>query len=346
MKKITIGVIGAGRIGKLHVENIKKYFPQIYIKSISDPKLDMQWAESQNIPNKLHETDSIFTDSDINAVLICSPAPLHVPQIIAAARAGKHVFCEKPIATDVESIMQALHEVEKANIIFQVGFNRRFDPNFAKIKHLLQENHIGQPHLIRITSRDPEIPPVDYLKTSSGMFLDMTIHDFDMARFLMNSEIIEVYATGAALIDPTLKEYNDIDTAIINLKFANGCLGVIDNSRQATYGYDQRVEVFGSLGAVHTENNKPTNTIISTQHGVVAEKPLRFFLERYKESYINEMQEFYDSIIQQKTPSVSGRDGLLSIVVALAARDSMQLNKPIKINYAKWNKANEDAVAI
>ena len=253
-----------------------------------------------------------------------------------AARAGKHIFCEKPIATDVAQIEDALREVQKANVKLQVGFNRRFDPNFSKIKVVLKNNDIGNPHLLRITSRDPEAPSAEYLKTSSGMFLDMTIHDFDMARFLMGSEIDEVYANGNVLIDPVFKQYNDIDTAIVNLKFSNGSLGVIDNSRQAAYGYDQRVEVFGSHGAIHADNNKPTNTTMSTKHGVFTDKPLHFFLERYKESYIAELQSFYHCIIHDEAPLVTGKDGLLSVVVGLAAQQSMQENRPVKINYEKW----------
>lgn len=339
MQTIILGVIGAGRIGKLHVENIKKYFPYLHIKSIADPNIDKAWATSQGVKHIYTDAQDIFTDNEINACIICSPAPQHVPQIIAAARSGKHIFCEKPIATDIASIQEALAEVAKAKVILQVGFNRRFDPNFAKIKQVMQEKQIGAPHLLRITSRDPELPSVEYIKSSSGMFLDMSIHDFDMARFLMDSEITEVFATGAVLINPELKKYNDIDTAIINLKFANGCLGVIDNSRQAVYGYDQRVEVFGSHGAIHADNNRPNNTVLSTTHGIMTEKPLHFFLERYKESYINEMHEFYNSMTQQKTPSVSGKDGLHSTLVALAAQQSLKENKPIKIDYTHWNNA-------
>ncbi len=338
MKKIILGVIGAGRIGKLHVDNIQRYFPQFKIKSIADPELDEQWAKDKDIPVLLRDPDQLMNDSEIQAVIICSPAALHVPQIIACARNGKDIFCEKPISSDVEQIKMALQEVKKADVKLQIGFNRRFDPNFAKIKQMVKNKDIGTPHLLRITSRDPEIPPRSYIHASSGMFLDMTIHDFDMARFLLDCEIDEIYASGNVLIDPIFKTINDLDTAIVNLKFTNGALGVIDNSRQAVYGYDQRVEVFGNNGAVHAENNRQTNTVLSNQNGIVSEKPLYFFLERYKESYIAEIQAFCDSIAHNKPIAVTGKDGLMSVVIGIAANQSHRENRPVKINHEQWSE--------
>lgn len=337
MKKITIGIIGAGRIGKLHAENILHHLPYMHLKCIADPQIDEAWASKKSIPHISRDADDIIHDKDIEAVLICSPSSLHVAQIIACAQAGKHIFCEKPIATDVAEIESALEAVQKAGVKLQIGFNRRFDPNFAKIKSMLHNNDIGMPHLLRITSRDPEVPKAQFLQSSGGMFLDMTIHDFDMARFLIGSEIKEVYATGSVLIDPIFAEHNDIDTAIINLKFSNDTLGVIDNSRQAVYGYDQRIEVFGSQGAAYADNNKPTNTTLSTKSGIMSDKPLYFFLERYKESFISELQAFYTSVVNDKPPMVSGKDGLLSVVIGLAAHQSMRENRPVKIDYERWS---------
>jgi len=337
MNKITIGVIGAGRIGKLHTGNIVKHLPQFYIKTIADPQIDEAWATSKGIPNITRDVNAIFQDEQIQAVVICSPSPQHAPQIIEAARAGKHIFCEKPISTDIDLIKTALQEVKKTGVKLQIGFNRRFDPNFAKIKTMLQENNIGTPHLLRITSRDPKIPPTEFLKTSGGMFIDMTIHDFDMARFLMNSEIDEIYASANVLINPVFQECDDIDTAVINLKFANGTLGVIDNSRQAVYGYDQRVEVFGSHGAVHADNNKPTNTTLSTNDGIISEKPLYYFLERYEESFVAELAAFYHCMANNTEPAVTGEDGLRSVIVSMAAEQSRRENRPVKIDYEKWS---------
>lgn len=336
MKKITVGVIGAGRIGKLHTGHVLKHLPELYLKTIADPQIDEAWARSQSIPNIARDFNSILDDEEIEAVLICSPSPWHAPQIIAAAQAGKHIFCEKPISTDINEIKNALRAVKQAGVKLQIGFNRRFDPNFARIKEMVDNNQIGTPQLVRITSRDPKIPPTEFLKTSGGMFIDMTIHDFDMARFLMNSEIEEIYASANVLVDPVFKEYDDIDTAVINLKFANGSLGVIDNSRQAVYGYDQRVEVFGSQGAVQADNNRPTNTILSTIDGVMTDKPLYYFLERYEASFVGELKAFYDCIINDKEPIVSGDDGLKSVIVSMAAEQSRKDNCPIKIDYQRW----------
>lgn len=345
MNRITIGVIGNGRIGKLHAANVIKHLPQFHIKTISDPQIDEAWAQSKSISVISRDANDVFQDDEISAVLICSPSPLHAEHMIAAARAGKHIFCEKPIATDINEIVQALREVDKAGVKLQVGFNRRFDPNFARIKQHIQEHHIGTPQLLRITSRDPQIPPAEFLKTSGGMFIDMTIHDFDMARFLMGSDIVEVYASASVLIDPIFKSCDDIDTAIINLKFANGTLGVIDNSRQAVYGYDQRIEVFGSDGAIQAENNRPTNTTLSTRAGIMTEKPLYYFLERYEESFVNELRGFYDAIINNQPTPVTGEDGLRSVIISHAADLSRRENRPVKIDYSKWSIHHDVSMA-
>lgn len=337
MNKTIIGIIGAGRIGKLHASNIIKHIPQFHIKAIADPYIDEAWAKSQSIPYLFRDANEIFLDPEITAVLVCSPSASHANHITSAAQSGKHIFCEKPISTDIKQIQNALREVNAAGVKLQVGFNRRFDPNFARVKKLLSDDNIGTPQLLRITSRDPKIPSAEYLKGSGGMFIDMTIHDFDMARFLMNSEIEEIYASANALIHPSVSECNDIDTAIINLKFANGSLGVIDNSRQAAYGYDQRIEVFGSLGAVHADNNKPTNTTLSTCDGIISEKPLYFFLERYEASFVAELVSFYQCITSNQLPAVTGEDGLRSVIISMAAEQSRRENRPIKINYNQGN---------
>lgn len=333
MRSVNIGIIGAGRIGKLHTAHVLKHLPQFKIKTIADPALDQAWFKTTGLNNSVSDPNDIFKDDDIEAVFICSPAPFHVAQIIAAAEAGKHIFCEKPISLEIEPTKLAIRAVKRANVKLQVGFNRRFDPNFSKVKKLIDDKSIGNPQMLRITSRDPKIPPIDFLKLSGGMFGDMTIHDFDMARFLMQSEIDEVYASANVLINPVFNEYDDIDTAIINLKFKNGTLGVIDNSRQAVYGYDQRIEVFGSHGSVQAENNKPTNTIVSTEQGVMTDKPLYYFLERYESSFVAELENFYDCIVSDKEPCVTGLDGLYSTLIGIAAEQSRRENKPIKINY-------------
>ena len=338
---IGVAIIGAGRIGKLHAENIIRYIPQISLKTISDISLDTSWVNTlypdglKTLPIAATGDDvqCIFNDPAIDAVLICSPALSHLPFIIQAAVAGKHIFCEKPIALDIAAIQQALAAVEQAQVILQVGFNRRFDPNFAKVRRVVQAGGIGEPHIIHITSRDPEPPPHDYIASSGGIFLDMSIHDFDMARFLSGSEITEVYATGSALIDPTLAQLGDVDTAVIQLTFANGALGVIDNSRQAVYGYDQRVEVFGSQGKIEAQNVSATQTELSTADAVTRDLPLHFFLERYQASYLAELRSFCHAIRHKQAAAVDGRDGLIAVIIGHAAKQSCHSHQPIRIDY-------------
>lgn len=333
MKKIILGVIGAGRIGKLHTENILHNISYVEIKTISDLYADKikDWAYGLGIKNVCADYKEILNDPEIDAVMICSSTDTHSQITIEAARAGKHIFCEKPIDYDLDRIHAALNEVKKAGVKFQVGFNRRFDHNFKKVRDLVQEGKIGEPHIIKITSRDPEPPPVEYVKVSGGIFLDMAIHDFDMARYLSGSEVTEVYTAGAVLVDPAIGEAGDVDTAVITLKFANGAIGVIDNSRKAAYGYDQRVEVFGSKGCVVVSNDTPNSTVLSTAEGVFSEKPKYFFLERYKDSFIDELKEFFNCIINDKQPSVSGIDGLKPVLIGLAAKESQKTGKPVLV---------------
>ncbi|MBZ4644512.1 MAG: iolG, partial [Clostridia bacterium] len=255
-KKIKVGVIGAGRIGKIHAQSVTYHIPEAEVKTIADVYADKikDWAHSLGIENVTNDYHDILNDPEIDAVLICSSTDTHSQITIEAAKAGKHIFCEKPIDYDLDRIHAALKAVEEAGVKFQVGFNRRFDHNFKQVRELIKAGKIGEPHIIKITSRDPEPPPVEYVKVSGGIFLDMTIHDFDMARYLSGSEVEEVYAQGAVLVDPAIGEAGDVDTAVITLKFKNGAIGIIDNSRKAVYGYDQRVEVFGSKGCVTVSN--------------------------------------------------------------------------------------------
>jgi myo-inositol 2-dehydrogenase/D-chiro-inositol 1-dehydrogenase len=273
----------------------------------------------------------LLDDPEIDAILIGSPSAEHAPQMIECAEAGKHIFCEKPIALDPEIIRNALAEVDKSGVKLQVGFNRRFDPNFSAVQHQVASGALGDPHIIRITSRDPAPPPAEYVAGSGGMFLDMTIHDFDMARFLSSSEVTEVHAYGAVLVDPEIGKAGDIDTAVISLKFANGALGIIENSRKAVYGYDQRVEVFGAKGTAMADNNTPTSMIVLNESGTIRDKPLYFFLERYKTAFVAEMQSFVDAIREDKPTLVSGKDGLVPVLIAMAAKESLKTGKPVQV---------------
>ncbi|MEI3612893.1 inositol 2-dehydrogenase [Pseudogracilibacillus sp. SO30301A] len=333
MKNTTIGIIGAGRIGRLHAENII-HFSNVRLKSISDIFIDdvIDWAKEIRIEQVVTNYEYIIKDEEIDAVFVCSPTNTHAEIIIEAAKNGKHIFCEKPISFSIDETKEVLNAVEKAGVKFQVGFNRRFDRNFLRIHESVKKGVIGNPHVIKITSRDPEPPPVEYIRGSGGLFFDMAIHDFDMARYLANSEVVEVFAVGANLVDPAIGEVGDIDTAITTLTFENGAIGVIDNSRKAVYGYDQRVEVFGDKGNLTCENDRPTTVELSTSDGVHKDKLKHFFLERYKDAYITETQAFIDSI-QNGTPLLcDGNDGLRAEIIAKAAKQSYQKGRPIKIN--------------
>ena len=331
MKPVTFGIIGAGRIGKLHADNLLSCVDGACLKAITDPFLDEDWAASRNIPLTGKDHRILLDDPEIDAILIGSPSAEHAPQMIECAEAGKHIFCEKPIALDPEIIRNALAEVDKSGVKLQVGFNRRFDPNFSAVQHQVASGALGDPHIIRITSRDPAPPPAEYVAGSGGMFLDMTIHDFDMARFLSGSEVNEVHAYGAVLVDPEIGKAGDIDTAVISLKFANGALGIIENSRKAVYGYDQRVEVFGAKGTAMADNNTPTSMIVLNESGTIRDKPLYFFLERYKTAFVTEMQSFVDAIREDKPTLVSGKDGLVPVLIAMAAKESLKTGKPVQV---------------
>ncbi|TDL73620.1 inositol 2-dehydrogenase [Rhodococcus qingshengii] len=339
---LTVGIIGVGRIGKIHVDNLKR-IPQVRVKSVSDVAIGHleEWAKEKQIEILTTNYQDILNDPEINAVFICSPTTTHANLIKESASAGKHIFCEKPVSFSVEETEEALEAVEQAGVKLQVGFNRRFDSNFRKIRELVQAGEIGTPHILRITSRDPQPPGIDYIKTSGGLFMDMAIHDFDMARYIMGSEVVEVYANGAVLVDPAIGEAGDIDTAVISLKFANGALGVIDNSRRAAYGYDQRLEIFGDKGAAQSDNNRANTVEVSTAQHVSKEKPLYFFLERYTQAYIDEVNEFVTAIVENKEVICSGRDGLQAERIAKAARKSLEIGGPVQLQ-----PADQSAVSI
>jgi myo-inositol 2-dehydrogenase / D-chiro-inositol 1-dehydrogenase len=331
---LNIGIIGAGRIGKLHAENLVNRVAGARVLAIADvvPEAAKDTAAKLNIPLATADYREILAHPDIQAVAICSATNTHSQIIIEAAQNGKHIFCEKPIDYDLNRIDAALQAVDKAGVALQIGFNRRFDPNFNRVHDLVRSGAVGDPHVLRITSRDPAPPPIAYVKVSGGLFLDMAIHDFDMARFLIGSPVTEVYAVGAVLVDHAIGEAGDVDTAIITLRFENGAVGVIDNSRQAVYGYDQRVEVFGSKGAASAENNTPSRTTLSDTSGVHTPLPLHFFLERYNDSYIIEMQAFVSAVEKGQPTPVTGLDGRAPVVIGLAATLSLQKNRPVKIS--------------
>jgi myo-inositol 2-dehydrogenase/D-chiro-inositol 1-dehydrogenase len=336
LKKVIIGVIGAGRIGRLHAENLKT-FNNVVVKGISDILVTdtLNWAREIGIDMVTNDYHQILADREIDAVLICSPTDTHPQILLEAAKAGKHIFCEKPVSFSLTESKQALQKVVELGVKLQVGFNRRFDHNFQRVRSMIEANEIGEPHLIKITSRDPQPPSNEYIAHSGGIFLDMSIHDFDMARFLVGSEVVEVYVQGATLIDPVFSKYDDIDTAIISLKFASGALGIIDNSRKAVYGYDQRVEILGSKGCVRIENDYPNTAQLLTSTGVYQDKPKFFFLERYQEAYREELRQFISAILNSQAVPVDGSDAFQAEVIAHAAKRSLHEGKPISMSATK-----------
>lgn len=331
--KIKVGVIGAGRIGKIHASNIIKNFADVEVKAVADINADAlrDWAAELGIQHVYADYKKVIEDQDIDAVIICSSTDTHSQITIEAAQAGKHIFCEKPIDYDIDRIHQALEAVKVAGVKFQVGFNRRFDHNFKKVRELIQKGSIGDVQIVKVISRDPTPPPAEYVKVSGGMFLDMTIHDFDMVRYLTGSEVIEVYANAAVLVDKAIGEAGDVDTALISLKFANGAIGMIDNCRQAVYGYDQRVEILGTKGSISVANDTPTTVIVSTERFVSSDKPKYFFLERYMESFEAELKAFFNCIVNDTDAIVTGIDGLKPVLIGLAAKQSYQKGTPIRL---------------
>jgi len=332
--RIRIAVIGAGRIGKLHAEHLATRIPGVQLAAVADIDLAaaQETAARFNAPVAVADYRQLLDDKTIHAVIIASATDTHTEITQQTAAAGKHVFCEKPIDFDLKRIDQTLAAVEKAGVKFQVGFNRRFDLNFRRVREMVATGKIGAPHILRITSRDPQPPPLEYVKVSGGIFLDMTIHDFDMARYLMGSEVTEIYTAGAVLVDPAIGAAGDLDTAVITLRFANDAIGAIDNSRRAVYGYDQRVEVFGSAGMVAVSNNTPDTHMYSNAEGIHSALPLYFFLERYTGSYIAELQAFVESLHNDTPPPVTGMDGRLPVVMGLAAQKSYRENRPVRLD--------------
>lgn len=330
---IKLGVIGTGRIGKVHIEGIAQ-IQNASVKTAADPFMNEQtaeWAKSMGVEHTTADYREILADPEIDGVLICSSTDTHSPISLEAIKAGKHVFCEKPIDHDVKKIKEVIQALKGTKIRYQVGFNRRFDHNFEALQKAVAAGRIGKPEIIKITSRDPEPPSIDYVKVSGGMFLDMTIHDFDMVRFLAGCDAEEIYVQSANLVDPKIGEAGDVDTAVITLKMENGAIAVIDNSRRAAYGYDQRAEVFGSLGMAAVSNDSDSSLVISGGEGVTGEKPQFFFLERYMEAYKKEIRAFVEAIEKDRETPLDVYDGLKPVLMGLAADRSRREHRPVRI---------------
>ena len=333
---VRVGIIGTGRIGKVHIRALNSMLDHARIVAVADPYLDEKAVRDLVVspePVKFTKNvDEVFTDPDVDAVFICTPTDTHVEYSLKAIAAGKHVFCEKPVDRTLEEIRKVMAALEGKNLKYMVGFNRRYDHNFAAARKATKDGKIGKVECVRVTSRDPGLPSMDYLKGSGGMFLDMTIHDFDMVRFQAGSDIDEIFVESACLVDPAVGEIGDIDSAAIVLKMKNGALAVIENSRRACYGYDQRCEVFGSDGLITVSNDAPNNAMISGADGVHAEKPYYFFLERYEQAYHDEVAEFIKAVENDTEVPAGIYDGLMGVAAAVAANLSMKEHRPVKMS--------------
>ncbi|MEI8307817.1 MAG: inositol 2-dehydrogenase [Chloroflexales bacterium] len=332
-RTLQIGLIGAGRIARVHARTIAYRVASAELAAVADPvpAAAQALAERYRIRTVAPDYQSILADPAIDAVLICTPTDTHADLIVAAAAAGKHIFCEKPVALSLEQNDMAVAAAERAGVTLQVGFNRRFDANFARVRRAVADGEIGTVEIVHIISRDPAPPPIAYVGPSGGIFLDMTIHDWDMARFLTGSEIVEVYVQGGVMVDPAIGAAGDIDTHVTLLRFASGAIGSIDNSRRAVYGYDQRAEVFGSKGSIQAQNNYPNSAVISTGESVRRDLPLNFFMDRYVEAFAAEIESFVAAVASSQPVAVTGHDARAALVVALAAKLSYAEGRPVRV---------------
>ncbi len=332
--ELRIGLIGAGRIGALHTRLLTTRVSGARVVGVSDINADAAQAVARENGVEIVERDAaaLIGRDELDAVLICSATHVHEEQVCSAAEAGKHIFCEKPLAFERAAIDRMEAAVRKNGVLLQVGFNRRFDSVFARVRAGIEAGEVGKLHTLRVISRDPEPPPIEYVRNSGGLFVDMTIHDFDMVRFLSGSEVEEVYTMADCKVDPKIGEAGDVDTAVIMLRFANGVIATIENSRQAVYGYDQRVEAFGSGGSISTDNVYPNTATIATAQAVQRDLPLRFFLERYTESYVNELNSFVAAVRGGEATPVGIQDGRAPVILGEAALRSHREQRPVKIS--------------
>lgn len=332
-RKVKIAVIGTGRMGSVHVRNIARLIPEADLVAVCDIRLEVAQAVAdefgvQRVVKDYHE---LLADPGIEAVLIATSTPTHAFIVKDAAIAGKQIFCEKPLAMELSEIDEAMAAVSKAGVKLQVGFNRRFDKSYQKVHEIVASGEIGKPCILRITNRDPDFPSMEFLRASGGIFLDLSIHDFDMARFQIG-EVDEIYATGGVLLEPELNKFGDLDTSVITLKFKNGVVAAIDNSRKAVYGYDQRLEVFCSNGTAMANNEMETTAVKGNSGGFVSAKPPYFFMQRYAPCYVEEVRQFVQCVCDDKPTPTTGADGRAAVVLGHAAWKSYHENRPVKVS--------------
>ena len=334
-KKLNIALLGFGRIGKIHFTNIEQYFPAATVTAVADPAGNDAFVRQHKDIFFTKDPYEAIARKDVDAVLICTPTSSHATLIEEAIRQGKHIFCEKPMDLSLERTEALTKLAKEANIRLMIGFNRRFDPDFMQAYRSVREGKIGDVQVVKITSRDPGLPPLDYIRNSGGLFMDMAIHDFDMARYIMNKEVVEVFAKGLVVIDPAVARAGDVDTALTTLTFEDGSYAVIDNSRKAVYGYDQRLEIFGSGGMIQVENNLHNRNVLYNESGIHQALPLDFFMDRYSRSYLKEIELFIDALTQQKEIPATGADAIQATMIAVAAKMSMESGNPVKLEEIK-----------
>jgi myo-inositol 2-dehydrogenase/D-chiro-inositol 1-dehydrogenase len=330
---LRVGVLGTGRIGAMHAELLSGQVAGAVLAAVYDTAADLGRSVAERLGVRVAASaGELYGSDEIDAVAICTSTDTHVDAIVAAAAAGKAIFCEKPVSLDLAEVDRALAAVEQAGVLFQVGFNRRFDPAHQSVREAVVSGTIGDVHLVRISSRDPTPPPLEYARVSGGIFLDMTSHDFDMARYVTGSDVVEVFARGAVRITPELVELGDLDTAVVTLVHESGALTAIDNSRQAVYGYDQRVEAFGSSGMAASENPPAHTGLLRTREGTKTPTLPYFFLERYIPSYIRAWDAFVAALRRGLPAPVGAADGRASLTIGLAARRSHREGRPVRID--------------
>jgi myo-inositol 2-dehydrogenase / D-chiro-inositol 1-dehydrogenase len=330
---LRVGVIGTGRIGRMHAELLRYRLPALALGGVHDADADTAREVGATLGAPVYDgAEELIGSRAVDAVAICASARSHVDLIVATARAGKPIFCEKPLSLELTEIDRALAEVEQAGVLLQVGFNRRFDPGHQAVRAAVATGEIGDVELVRISSRDPAPPPLEYTRGSGGLFLDTTIHDFDMARYVTGSEVVEIFARGTVRIDQAVCEFDDVDTAVVTLVHEDGVLTTIDNSRRAVYGYDQRVEAFGSAGMASSDNLPAHGGVVRTADSARSARLPHFFLERYVPSYLGEWEAFAAAVRVGGPSPVSGADGRAPLVLGLAARLSAREGRPVAVS--------------
>jgi myo-inositol 2-dehydrogenase / D-chiro-inositol 1-dehydrogenase len=331
-RKVNIAVIGTGRIGSVHTRNLIRRIHEANVVAVCDIRLDVAQAvaDELGIDRVVKDYYELLDDPGIEAVLIATNTDTHAFIVKDAATAGKQIFCEKPLALNLEDIDDVMKTVERSGVKLQVGYNRRFDKSLQRVRQVVMSGEIGRPCILHIVNRDPEPPSLEYAKSSGGMFLDMSIHDFDMVRFQIG-EVDEIYAIGNVLVTPYLKDIGDVDVDIITLKFMNGAIGSIDNSRTCVYGYDQRLEVFCSDGTAMAQNEYENTGIRGDKNGFHTSKVPYFFIQRYAECYVEEVRQFLQCVQEDKPVSPTGYDSRASVLLGLAAWESFRQNRPIRM---------------